>query len=264
MKITALVENNSKHKDLLAEHGISFLIEADNKKILFDTGATDTLLKNAKQLGVDLTAIDCIALSHGHYDHVGGLEYMSDKIVYVHPDIFIPKYDKEDGKYEYAGFPHEKNHYEEKNRIEFIEINDSLQLTENIKLHVDFKKPPVTSFCLKVDDDYMPDLFFDELALSIDTPLGLVVITGCAHSGIINFIDKVIEDNKKTNIYALLGGFHLAGLNDEETKAIADQINLYKINKVGISHCTGNKLAQYLVGSEVFAFNGGDKVSSLY
>lgn len=254
MKITALVENNTKRDDLLVEHGVSFLIEAGNKKILFDVGSTDKFLKNAEGLSISLDDIDCVALSHGHYDHVGGLEYLQNKTVYVHPDIFIPKYDLENGECEFAGFPRAREYYQN----DFIEIKETLALYPNIKLHVDFKKPEISSFRLKVKNDYVPDLFTDELALSVNTPQGLVIVTGCAHSGIINIIEKVLADSDNKNIYALLGGFHLASLSQEATEEIAKKIENYNIKKIGISHCTGDKLAGCLTKAEVFDFNTGD------
>ena len=259
MQATVLVENNSNCDDLLTEHGVSFLIEADGKKVIFDVGATDLFLKNAKNLSMDLSGVDQVILSHGHYDHIGGLEYIKNKKVYVHPDIFIPKYHMNNDLYEYSGFSQSKGHYKSINGLEFIEIRKTLSLTSNIKLHVDFKKPAPNDFYLKVDEEYVPDLFVDELVLSVNTPSGLVIVTGCAHSGIINIIDKVISDSGSEDIYALLGGFHLYDLDQEETKNIAKEISQYNISKIGISHCTGDNLAQYLPGSEVFDFNVGSQ-----
>lgn len=258
IKITPIIENRSKHDNLLSEHGLGLLIECGKQRILFDTGASDLIVKNAMNLNINLADIDYAILSHGHYDHTGGLEYIKNKKVYVHPDIFIPKYEKINDQYVYDGIPYSKEHYEKENNLEFIEIRRSLKLTENINLHVGFTKPQPNVFYLKTDHNYTPDLFTDEVALSINTSKGLVIVTGCAHSGIINIIEKIIADNKATNIYALLGGFHLSDLTQKELEPIAEKINHYHINMIGISHCTGNKLAKYLKGSQIFDFNIGD------
>ncbi len=262
IKITAIVEDQSKHGNLLAEHGLSFLIECDDKRILFDSGASDLVVKNAMSLGIDLDNIDYVMLSHGHYDHTGGLEYIKSKPVYVHPDIFIPKYKKINNQYEYIGISHRKEHYEKENKIEFTEVRRSVYLTSNMMIHVNFKKRDLTNFYLKTNHSYVHDVFTDELALSINTNNGLVIISGCSHSGIVNIIEKVIEDRKTNNIYALLGGFHLANQTEEEVKRIAEKINHYHISMIGISHCTGDKLANYLNESRVFNFNAGDSFIS--
>ena len=258
IKITTIVENQSKHGNLLSEHGLSLLIECDNKCILFDTGASDLIVKNAMSLAVNPADIDYIILSHGHYDHTGGLKYMENKKVYVHPDIFIPKYKKINSQYKYIGLPHAREYYEKENNIEFVEVQQSTKLTENVELHVDFKKQVVGDFYLRTNNNYIHNVFTDELALSINTNNGLVIVTGCAHSGIINIIEKVIEDNGTRTIYALLGGFHLVNLSQKEVKIIAEKINHYHIKKIGISHCTGDKLAKYLNESHVFNYNVGD------
>lgn len=258
IKITSIVENRTKHGNLLFEHGLSLLIEDNSNRVFFDTGASDLIVKNAMSLAVNLVDIDYIILSHGHYDHTGGLKYMGNKKVYVHPDIFIPKYKKTNNQYKYIGLSCAREYYEKENNIEFVEVHQSTKLTENVRLHANFKKQVVGDFYLRITNGYIPDVFTDELVLSINTKNGLVIVTGCAHSGIINIIEKVIEDTGTRTIYALLGGFHLVDLHQEEVKLIAEKINHYHINKIGISHCTGNKLAKYLSESQVFDFNVGD------
>ena len=252
IKIISIVENQSKHGNLLSEHGLSLLIYDNSKRIFFDTGASDLIVKNAMSLAVNPVDIDYIILSHGHYDHTGGLKYMENKKVYVHPDIFIPKYKKINNQYKYIGLPYAREYYEKENNIEFVEVQQSIKLTENVRLHVNFKKQVVGDFYLRTNNNYIHDAFTDELALSINTNNGLVIVTGCAHSGIINIIEKVLEDNGTRVIYALLGGLHLVNLPQKEVKLIAEKINSYHINMIGISHCTGDKLAQYLSESQVF------------
>lgn len=258
VKITPIVENQSKLSNLLPEHGLSLLIECDGKRILFDTGAGDLVLSNAKELSIDLGAVDCIVLSHGHYDHTNGLQYMNNKKVYAHPDVFVPKYETINGRYEYVGFSHSKEHYETANNLEFIQVEQGIKLTENINLHTNFKKQEIKDFYLQTNTGYIQDAFNDELVLSINTDDGLVIISGCAHSGIVNIFDKVMADSGNKSIYAVFGGFHLYDLDHEEIKLAADAINNYNINTIGISHCTGDKLMKYLDNPKVFNFNIGD------
>ena len=218
----------------------------------------DLVAKNATNLAINLTDIDYVVLSHGHYDHTGGLEYLDNKKVYACPDIFIPKYIRTNDQYKYVGIPYSREYYEKENKIEFIDVQSSMKLTERISLHVNFKKQEPNDFYLKIDNNYTSDVFNDELVLSLNTNNGLIIVSGCSHSGIINIIEKVIGDDRTKNIYAFLGGFHLANLSQEKVKIIAEKISHYHINMIGISHCTGNKLAGYLNGSRVFDFNVGD------
>jgi len=114
-RITTLVENSvaQSGQALLAEHGLSFYIEEGNRKILFDTGQNLVISNNARVLGIDLSQIDTVVLSHGHYDHSGGLksilESNKDFTLYGHPDVFSPKVKKANGNYKYIGIPVEKN-----------------------------------------------------------------------------------------------------------------------------------------------------------
>ena len=125
-------------------------------------------------------------------------------------------------------------------------------------LHANFKKQATNKFYIKINNDYNPDLFTDELALSINTKNGLVIVTGCSHSGILNILEKIAKDTNAENMYALLGGLHLASTGEEEVKQIAEKIKQYNVHSLAISHCTGNKLAKYLAKTQVFDFNVGD------
>jgi len=119
-KITTLCENHvaQSGKKLMGEHGLSFYIEADNRRILFDTGQNLGLSNNAKVLGIDLSRIDTVVLSHGHYDHSGGLKTLldcnSDFTLYAHPDVFDPKVKGADDGHKYIGIPVQKNDLEQK------------------------------------------------------------------------------------------------------------------------------------------------------
>jgi 7,8-dihydropterin-6-yl-methyl-4-(beta-D-ribofuranosyl)aminobenzene 5'-phosphate synthase len=263
LKIAVLSENNSNMFGFRSEHGLAFYIEIDKNKFLFDTGASDFFLENAAKLKIDLKELKGIILSHGHYDHCGGLAKLESRDVYIQDSLFQEKYKLEGNEYKYIGLEFTKDHYENNNGLCFKNVSGVIEIDRAIKLITDFKKDPAKEdrFFVKKGDDYIPDNFDDELIMTINTDNGLVIITGCAHSGLINIIEKALEVNNTTKIYGLFGGFHLSKLPEIELAAIARIIDSYKIENIGISHCTGYNFAKYLKYGKVFDLNVGQSYS---
>ena len=262
LKITVLSENIAHIAGLAAEHGLSLLIEANSKKILFDTGASDIFLKNAALLN-DISSVKDIVLSHGHYDHTGGLKYLKDKTVHCHTDVFIPKYKSTNTiDYAYIGNDYIRCFYEHNNNLHFEFCTTSRELFPGFWLITDFNKDIQERYFYKSMrlPEYVPDDFSDELALAIQTNVGLVIITGCAHSGITNIIDKCLSVTGEKKIHMLLGGFHTSKKTSKELMAVAIGLNAYAIENIGISHCTGDILEKYLAGA-VLGFHVGDMVN---
>ncbi|MFC1752465.1 MBL fold metallo-hydrolase [Thermoproteota archaeon] len=258
VKITVLIENTALRSDLISEHGLSLFIEVDNKKILFDTGASNSFLANAETLGIKIDSCDFIILSHGHYDHTGGLKYIADKPVYYHSALLHKKYKGSENGYKFIGIEKNKSEYERHHHLNFFEIDTIKELIPNVTVLIDFAKDPIKNFYLKNQQTFIPDTFPDECAIAIDTDKGVIIITGCGHSGILNIIEKALSVTKKQTIYALIGGFHLSGLPDNDVRIIAEKLLQYDITYIGISHCTGSKLAEFLPDEKVFTFNTGD------
>jgi len=258
LKIYNLCDNESSNKHFFNEHGLSFFIEADNKRILFDTGQSDIFLRNAEILHLNLDHIDNIVLSHSHYDHTGGLKYIYNKDVIIHKHFFKPKYKVKDHMYKYIGINYQKEIYEKENNLKFIEFNGTFDISNNITAIGNFKSEfKEDYFFIKQRKDYLKDSFKDEIILIIKTIYGLVIITGCAHSGIINIINKALKLTNDKIIFGLLGGFHLSKLSNEENEQIASLINSYNIENIGISHCTGCEITKYLNYGNIFKFNSG-------
>ena len=256
-KVTVLSENSSSQKRLKSEHGLSFYIETETNKYLFDTGASDIFKRNAEILKINLEDTDAVVVSHNHYDHTGGLEFLYDKKVYVHNQFFQKKYKKIEGQFIDIGISQRESAY---TRLQFEKIEKTIAIDANTQIICDFKKNDYEDyFYLKVNETMQPDVFADELAMSFNTTKGLVIVTGCSHSGIIHIIDKAIDVNKTKNIYALLGGFHLSKVSEEENKIVAEKLRTYQIGNIGISHCTGDKLIKYQTFGNYFNFNVGDK-----
>jgi 7,8-dihydropterin-6-yl-methyl-4-(beta-D-ribofuranosyl)aminobenzene 5'-phosphate synthase len=195
-KITTICENTVPTSMFqLGEHGLSMLIEVGEDKILFDTGQTNTLIHNARFLGIDLTKINKVVLSHGHFDHTGGLlellKINKNFQIFAHPDIFyLPKYAKRKGNYIYIG-PNFKKEQLEREGIKInlsrepIKINEYIITTGEIKRLTDFEEIE-KELLVKENNEFKKDPLLDDLSLILKTEKGIVVLLGCAHSGVIN------------------------------------------------------------------------------
>ena len=223
MKITILNENNSRIDNyLLAEPAFSALIECDNKKILFDTGYSDVFLKNAETMGINLNNITDIVISHGHDDHTGGLQYykpISKKIdLIAHPNIFDKKIDEIGNDYGCPlTFEQLKQHYN------LNLTKKPLYLTKNLL------------FLGEIENNYSDDI--DDSALVYIMNDKLFIITGCSHSGIINIVNYAKKVTNITEIYGILGGFHLIDKSDEDINNISKFLKNEKIELIAPCHC---------------------------
>ncbi|MBO5177721.1 MAG: MBL fold metallo-hydrolase [Lachnospiraceae bacterium] len=255
LKITTLIENMpDKDGKLAYEHGFSVWIELENEKILFDTGQTGAFAKNAEQLGIDLSVADRIIVSHGHYDHTGGIPELLGKLksrtpFYMGKEFFIPKYKLlEDGSYKYNGNPFEKELLMEdsekhpKAELHYIEedvtrISEQLLLFKNFSRMTEYEKPN-PKFYVKDAQNYIPDLFPDEIALGIITKQGIVLIVGCSHVGIVNILNAV-QKTTGLPVAAVLGGTHLVEADKERLDKTAEAMKRYGVRTIAVSHCTG-------------------------
>ena len=247
--ITTLVENNIAQggKALLAEHGLSFYIEAGDRKILFDTGQGLAISNNARVLGIDLNQIDAVVLSHGHYDHSGGLqsvlEINKNFTLHGHPDVFSPKVKDNNGKYKYIGIPIDQRDFV--NAGVTVEINRNpteiapgVMTSGEIALENDFEDVEA-GFFLKNDAAVIRDTLADDQALILDTAKGVVIILGCSHRGVINTLTHVARLKGTAKIHAILGGLHLGQASDGKLAKIIEHLRDFDLERVGVGHCTG-------------------------
>ena len=248
MKVTILAENNTISDLYASEHGLSLYIETQKQKILFDMGRGTLFAENAEKMGIDLSKVDIAFLSHGHYDHGGGLKTflaMNDKAkVYIQKEVFGQYFsDRENGEKAYIGIQQD---LASSNRL--IYASSDQIISENLRL---FAKPAGDRHILSANASlfekklgaYVPDEFDHEQSLLITEDETSLLIVGCAHSGITNILENVHE---KIHAYPdyVLGGFHLFNPANKrpERQELIQEIGQF-LNHTGSTyytcHCTG-------------------------
>ena len=244
MRITALMENTCSHGKYMCEHGLSLFIETNDQKILFDMGQTDGFYENAVKLGIDLNDTEFAVLSHGHYDHGGGLEkFLSvnkTAPVYINKFAFEPHYN---GQEKYIGLDVK---LKESPRLIYTDdvykINDAMSLFSCNHMN---KEYDMGSFGLSVmeNNELIPDDFRHEQYLLIEEDGKKILVSGCSHKGIIDITNWFKPD-------ILIGGFHFSKLpTDEVLESYAKALE--KLDTVFYTcHCTGeeqyNFMKQYM------------------
>ncbi|MFC2020829.1 MBL fold metallo-hydrolase [Chloroflexota bacterium] len=266
LRITTLSENTANQGDFLAEWGLSILVEAYGLKVLVDTGRSFSAVHNARLMGIDLSAIDYIVISHGHHDHTGGLREVlkikGEVEVIAHPDIWAAKYGQRNQQSaRYCGIPFLREELESLG-ARFRFVREPVRITEQI---ITTGEIPMSSDYEEIEKNLMvkeagvlrPDPMADDLALIIDTDFGLVAILGCAHRGIINTLRHAQNLTGKKQVNTVIGGTHLFRATEERLEKTVADLKEIGIQRIGVSHCTGfhasKRLAQEF--EEVFFIN---------
>ena len=270
MRITSIIENTS-YKGLPVEHGLSLYIEKDDgQKVLFDMGQSDLFVRNVESLGLCIADIDVAVVSHGHYDHGGGLESFLNKNhkarVYIHKDAFLPHYSLRDTGLRYIGLDES---LQENKQIMFCEevtrMSSGMTLFANVQGNCSF---PVGNRLLFGPSATENDSFCHEQSLFIEENGELALFAGCAHRGIVNIIHKAEEVAGKapTHVFA---GMHLvkSGMTSVEEDSfianLASELMKYKDTMFYTMHCTGEeqyKKLKSLMGSQIEYLACGDRV----
>ena len=290
LTITTLIENNPSPADeaLICEHGLSLYIELPDTTILFDTGQTGEFIQNASNLNKDLSSVDYMLISHGNFDHSGGVRKLLESGVLrnqtqmrVGSEFLNAKYsENKEGAVKFGGvntklentiingksYSYIGNGFQEKdvesNGISLRRMEeDTMNLTDDVivfhhfKQSNDFEKLN-TRFVVEEEGQYPIDHFKDEISIGIKTDKGLVLIVGCSHIGIVNIISDVAK-RIDMPIYMVIGGTHLIEADNERVDKTIEAFKKFGIERIAVSHCTGEQAIEKLRDSfkDGFLFN---------
>lgn len=244
--ITIVVDNQCR-SGLRAEHGLAIYIENDGRRILFDTGQGSALVPNARSLGIDLRRTDTLVLSHGHYDHTGGVAAVlqsSAADLYCHPAVTQPRYAMRNGEARPIHLPHdamrtidqlpeERLHW----TPEPVMLNAAIGITGAIPRRSGFED---TGGPFYLDPQgHRADALDDDMALFIKTAAGLVVCTGCCHAGLVNTLNHIRRLNDHGPLLAVIGGFHLLQAGSRRMQDTVTTLRSLSPRMVVPCHCTG-------------------------
>ncbi|MHA1345445.1 MAG: MBL fold metallo-hydrolase [Candidatus Heimdallarchaeaceae archaeon] len=253
---------------LIPSNGLSFLIETEDKKILFDTGEKGSILiNNMRLLKIDPNSFDLLVLSHGHWDHTFGIEALvnarterDELVIMGHPNSFakrrvakLPLRIAAFFKYRIYNFGFPKLPEDVKEKLSFKPIVEPYELTPVLKTIgeiSEWKEKPskIDTLTIKLGKKYVKDELLDDLSLVLKTKEGIVVICGCGHAGVLNICARAKELYPDEEIKTIIGGTHLVALKtDEELDYVADKLEKeYNKPSLYFSHCTGKRAIKYL------------------
>lgn len=249
MRLTVLVDNTTNTQNLKAEAGLSIYIEDRNTKILFDTGESSLFLENAGRLGINLPAANYVVLSHGHHDHSWGLNYLlplyakahgkmpTTPVLLAHPLAFSRRI-KEDQELGLNITEQTLANYFTIQKSSFpVWITDRLVFLGEINRQFAFEGTSSIGQIIK-NNVTEADFMQDDTALAYKSSQGLVIITGCSHSGICNIVEQAKQICQDNRILAIIGGLHLRKPSAEQLDGTIAYINQTNVANLYACHCT--------------------------
>jgi 7,8-dihydropterin-6-yl-methyl-4-(beta-D-ribofuranosyl)aminobenzene 5'-phosphate synthase len=245
MRIVILADDIAGPRRLLAEHGLSLWLEAGGRRVLFDTGQGLALAHNAQALGIPLARADAVVLSHGHYDHTGGLAAVLQGRrglpVYAHPDATSPRYSRRGGEAHEVGMPAAaRQALTQRGAIRSsrvpLPVCDGVRLTGPIPRLTDFEGEARAFFLDQEGRE--PDPLVDDQAVFVETRAGTVVLLGCAHAGVVNTL-RHVEALTTGPVHTVIGGMHLGVAEPERIEATVRALVDRDVRHVVPCHCTG-------------------------
>ena len=259
-KITALMDNKlSANRAMIAEHGLSMLIEKNGKRILFDCGQGKNTLFNTHKLGISLDNMDAVVLSHSHYDHSAGFRDWAEnnnktKVLYTGINFFEKKYAQNGIKYTdlSVGFDEDfLNTYniEREVIVDKKEIFDGIWIVGNFPRRYEFEAIP-KRFVRDRAGSFINDDFSDEICIVIENSDSVVVLVGCSHPGILNIV-SYIKDVFNKPVTAIYGGTHLVEADEARINTTITKLWELGVEVLGFSHCSGDKVEEILKSKNI-------------
>ena len=245
----------------IAEHGWSVWLETSSGPFLFDTGLGNTLLTNARFFNIPLEDAQAILLSHHHHDHTGGLlgalraiRNASNRTsipVYAHPDLFKDSFSESKGRLSFSGLPHTRSALETSGaefhlETGWREIAPGLHMTGEVPRRTAYEFGDVNIKHYDDSGSIAVDPIRDDQTVVIDTPSGLFVVLGCSHAGLINILTYITEQTGKSHFHTIMGGTHLGPVGADQINQTIAALHEFDISRIGVSHCTGQKVAARL------------------
>lgn len=253
VKVTVVIDNSvpiNSSRPFLGEHGLSMLLEIDDQRLLLDTGQTGAVIHNLGLLGIAPATLDAVVISHGHYDHTGGLPHVLERAgkrlpVYAHERAFGEKYSDSRGERRFVGIPYRQERLASLG-ADWRWVRDPVELSPGVWLSGSV--PRVTPF--ETGDAHLiapdatqgcdcQDPLEDDMALYCRTRQGLVVISGCTHSGLVNVVRHGLALTGCDRLRAWIGGTHLGPASVTQQSATLDHLVAFVPDVVAANHCTG-------------------------
>ncbi len=253
--VRMLCDNNIAGTDFLGEHGFAAFVTHQAQSYLFDTGQGHALPHNVAPSGVRLEELNAVLLSHGHYDHTGGLAWVLEQTgaieVHAHPAVFSPHLarlaDAPDKPPRYAGCPRSRQDLEAAG-ARFVFHDHTVEIVPGLWFISGYaRRPAQTPADVKLVLDSaagpVPDPMTDDASLLLETPSGPVLLLGCAHGGILNILDHVRGHLGISRLQAVLGGTHMMFFTPDQVRTVIAALETFEVALVGVSHCTGSEAA---------------------
>lgn len=256
--ITVLADNTVAVSGWLGEHGLAVWIDTGEHSLLFDTGQGAVLSHNASALRMNLDAVDTIVLSHGHYDHIGGLPDVlrvaeRPVTVHAHPQALLSKYLCDKSGARLIGMTPETRTMLSGNRCRLVPSEKPT--TVGTGIHTTGEIPrrhpeeTITERFMHDSECRKPDPLMDDQAIYLETARGTVVVLGCAHAGLVNTLEQVRTLTGNQPIHAVIGGFHLRSASAEHLRWTLKALEAFTIDVLVPLHCTGQKTVAALCSS---------------
>jgi 7,8-dihydropterin-6-yl-methyl-4-(beta-D-ribofuranosyl)aminobenzene 5'-phosphate synthase len=265
VKATVLCENAVySNIGAIAEHGWSVWLEMPGGPCLFDTGQGKGLLNNAAYFEKDLASARAVLISHHHGDHTSGLRDALGAMrggpggagvpVHAHPDLFKESYSSKGKKLRFIGVPFARSALEAEGadfRLEtgWREVGEKLYMTGEVPRRHAFEIGDQDLKHRNGKGEVVVDPIRDDQTVVADTPEGLFIVLGCSHAGIVNILDYIIERTGKSRVHTIIGGTHLGPVEPEQQEKSLEALLRYDIGRIGVSHCTGQKMAARMMAA---------------